>query len=77
MKTAHGIWQISRGKGDRVYINCNDSDKVLHPEKLCDDNGLGLYGCDQLKSLAVAILKYEKAINDNESVMGMLNNDTE
>jgi len=72
MSVENGIWKISTGKGDRVYINCNDETKVMHPQSLCEFNGLGMYGYGQLKDLAVAILKFEKEKQKSESIMNEL-----
>ncbi len=72
MEATNGIWQISTGKGDRIYINCTDESKIMHPNLLCESNGLGIYGYDHLKDLAVAILKFEKEKQNNESILGSL-----
>lgn len=69
MKTEHGIWEISKGKGDRVYINCTDESKIAHVGHLCKENGLLIYGYENLEDLAVAILKYEKEKNISESIL--------
>ncbi len=69
MKTEEGIWEISTGKGDRIYINCLDTSRVMHPGDLCGANGLRLYGYEHLKDLAVAILKFEKLKQQNESII--------
>ena len=55
-----GIWEITKGKNNRVYIECKDGSKIMHPEQLCKMNGLGIYGHENLKDLAIAILIYEK-----------------
>lgn len=68
MKANEGIWTISTGKGNRIYINCNDESKVIHSHSLCESNGLGLYGFDHLKDLAVSILKFEKEKQFKESI---------
>lgn len=68
----NGIWKISTGKGDRIYINCTDEDKVIHPQELCRVNGLGIYGYEHLKDLAIAILQFEKEKQVSESVLGKL-----
>ena len=65
-----GIWKVSNGKGNRMYINCTDEDKIMHPESLCGINGLGMYGYEHLKDLAVAILRFEKEQQDKDSIMG-------
>lgn len=74
-KAKNGIWEIEPGKGDRVYIYCTDENKIIHPEHLCEALGLGIYGYEHLKSLAVAILQYEKAVQDSESIANAVNNE--
>jgi len=69
MQAEKGIWAIQSGKGDRIYINCNDENKILHPEELCRMNGLGIYGYEHLKDLAIAILRFEKEKQDSESIL--------
>jgi len=69
MESENGIWKISEGKGNRIYINCSDANGVIHPESLCKANGLGMYGYEHLKDLAIAILKFEKGKQDTESIM--------
>lgn len=44
MEVKKGIWKVTTGKGDRIYINCEDKTKVMHPQDLCGMNGLGMYG---------------------------------
>jgi len=68
MKVERGIWKISTGKGNRIYINCDDESRVMHPQDLCNMNGLGMYGYEHLKDLAIAILKFEKEKQENESI---------
>jgi hypothetical protein len=68
MKAEKGIWQITTGKGDRIYINCDDKFLVMHPESLCGINGLGIHGYENLKDLAVAILRFEKEKQKSESI---------
>ena len=68
MEAEKGIWKVVQGKGDRVYIECNDENKVMHPQELCGMNGLGIYGYDNLKDLAVAILRFEKEKQNSESI---------
>ena len=70
MTTKKGIWKISNGKGDRIYINCTDESKIMHPQQICESNGLGMYGYDHLKDLAIAILRFEKEKQNSESIMG-------
>lgn len=72
MKTKKGIWEISQGKNDRVYINCSDSEKILHPKLICGMNGLGIYGFENLQDLAIAILEFEKQIQKENSIIGKL-----
>lgn len=74
MDVEFGIWKICTGKGDRIYINCQDEERVIHPQELCNANGLGVYGYDNLKDLAVAILKFEKEKQESESINSHLNN---
>jgi len=78
MKSKKGIWEVSTGKCDRIYINCKDKDKIMHPQDLCSHNGLGMYGYHHLKDLAIAILLFEKQQQYNESIMfGLDNQDSE
>jgi hypothetical protein len=70
MEAENGIWKISSGKGDRIYINCTDESKIMHPQDLCGLNGLGMYGYEHLKDLAVAILRFEKEKQREESIIG-------
>lgn len=72
MATTKGIWTVRGGKGDRHYIECSDESKVMHPQSLCDSNGLGMYGYEHLKDLAIAILKFEKEKQDSESIQNQL-----
>jgi len=71
MTTEKGIWKISEGKGDRIYINCNGEEHIIHPNDLCGLNGLGIYGYEHLKDLAVAILRLEK---EKQNVDSIINN---
>lgn len=68
MESKKGIWEINTGKGDRIYIKCNDKSQIMHPEELCGNNGLGIYGYEHLKHLAVAILKFERERQNLESI---------
>lgn len=72
MEAKHGIWKISDGKGDRHYINCESDLQVIHPQELCNANGLGLYGYETLKDLAIAILKFEKEKQNSESIINQI-----
>lgn len=69
MKSEKGIWKISSGKGSRLYINCTDKTRLLHPESLCDINGVGMYDYEHLQDLAVAILRFEKEKQEKESII--------
>ena len=73
METEKGIWKISTGKGDRIYLKCTDDSKIMHPDQLAGLNGLGIYGYEHLKDLAIAILLFEKEKQNSESIMGELN----
>lgn len=80
MKVKQGIWTVSKGKGDRHYINCDSSDDrngcgVMHPDQLAKSNGVGMYGYQHLKDLGVAILKFEKLINESDSILSQVNID--
>lgn len=70
MSAEKGIWKITKGKGNRIYIKCNDDSQVMHPQELCGMNGLGICGFEHLKDLAIAILRFEKQKQDEESIMG-------
>lgn len=69
MEANKGIWNIKTGKGNRIYINCKDESKIMHPEEICNNNGLGIYGYEQLKDLAIAILNFEKQKQNSESIL--------
>jgi hypothetical protein len=69
MNATCGIWTVHTGKGDRMYITCEDSEKIMHPEELCGNNGLGIYGYEHLQDLAVAILRFEKEKQNQESIL--------
>ena len=58
-------WEIVEGKGNHIYIKCDDENIILHPEDLCDNNGLGFYGYEHLKNMAIAIMNYDKEKKDN------------
>lgn len=75
MEAKKGIWRVSSGKGNRMYINCSDDDRISHPEELSRTNGLLVYGFEQLKDLAIAILLYEKKVQHQESILGQLETD--
>lgn len=75
MDANHGIWAIKTGKGNRMYINCKDDSKIMHPADLSGMNGLGIYGYEHLKELAIAILKFEKVKNYSESILGALDDE--
>jgi hypothetical protein len=47
----------------------------MHPQQLCDINGLGIYGYEHLKDLAIAILLFEKEKQIKESIMFDLDNE--
>ncbi len=70
MKVEYGTWEISKGKNNRIYINCCKNNIIFHPEDICTMNGLGVYGYQNLKDLGVAILKFEKLVNESESIQG-------
>ena len=70
MEAQNGIWKVSTGKGDRIYIKCTDESKIMHPQELCKMNGLGMYGYQHLKDLAIAILRLEKEHQQSESILG-------
>jgi len=70
MEIKYGIWSIKNGKGDRMYINCHKREHANHPEDLCEGNGLCLYnGWEHLKDLAIAILKYERLLQKDTSII--------
>jgi hypothetical protein len=69
MKAEKGIWAISSGKGNRMYISCLDQSKIGHPESICGQNGLLVYDWDNLKDLAITILRFEKEKQNNESII--------
>lgn len=68
MTTEKGIWKVSQGKGNRVYINCKNEEPILHPQELCKMNGLGMYGYEHLKDLVIAILRFEKLKQQIDSI---------
>lgn len=73
MMSKKGIWYVGTGKGDRVYINCTDESKIAHAHELCGNNGLCIYGYDNLRDLAIAILLLEKEKQKDESILNELN----
>lgn len=75
MKAEKGIWKISTGKGNRIYINCNNDQKIMHPQELSKANGLGIYGYEELKDLGIAILRFEKQKQEAESISGNITED--
>lgn len=72
-----GIWRVTKGKGDRHYINCSDSEKIMHPDLICKDGGLGTYGYGPLKELAAAIILFEKERNAENSINNIVKMETE
>ena len=72
-----GIWTVSKGKGNRHYIKCNDvgesCEGLMHPEQLAGLNGCGAYGFEILQDLALAILKFEESQFTDNSIMGKFN----
>ena len=76
MSVTIGIWTVSRGKGNRHYINCKDSGGnfggVMHPEQLAERNGCGMYGFEVMQDLALAILKFEEEQYAANSTIGKL-----
>jgi hypothetical protein len=72
MKAQKGIWTVQQGKGDRVYIECNDESKIMHPSDICGINGMGMYGYEHLKDLAIAILRYDKEKLESESIISQV-----
>ncbi len=71
-----GRWKISKGKGNRHYINClnkgDNCEGVMHPEQLAEPNGCGVYGFEELQDLALAILRFEKEQLHKSSIAGKL-----
>lgn len=72
MKAEKGIWKIETGKGDRVYINCDREESVAHPQLICKENGMCIYGYDNLKDLAIAILRFERDKQAAESIASQI-----
>ena len=66
IETESGIWKISTGKGNRIYIKCSNKKNVFHEDHLCSNNGLGIYGYGHLQDLASAILMFEKQKHKDE-----------
>ncbi len=76
MEVQHGIWKIATGKGDRHYIRCMDTGAnggLMHPEQIAEMNGLGSYGWENIRDLAIAIELFEKAVNESNSISGAVN----
>lgn len=69
MKSGCGVWKVGKGKGNRHYIHCDNAEKVAHPDQLCDINGVCIYGYENLKDLAIAILRFEAQKNKSESII--------
>lgn len=75
MKTKYKGWVISRGKGDRHYIEYNGTDEncegMMHGD-LSSMNGAGFYGYHHLQNLAIAIIKFEESNFIDGSITGQL-----
>jgi hypothetical protein len=69
MEAQKGIWNVSSGKGNRLYISCLDQSKIGHPDQISEQNGLLVYDWDNLKDLAIAILRLEKEKQNAESII--------
>ena len=65
MKVTKGLYSISKGKGNRYYLNVDNSSEancqgVMHPSSIAESNGMGFYGLDELKDLKKALGKFIK-----------------
>lgn len=64
-KVTQGLWSVGDGKGNRHYVNCDNTytgagEGLMHPEQVAERNGLGMYGYEHLQDLAIAILLFER-----------------
>lgn len=66
-------WEVIPCKGNQVKITCSDPDVIVNDQlKSISTSGLGLYGYQELKALAVAILMFEKEHKSVNSVLEQL-----
>ena len=70
MCTKKGLWTIRKGKGNRIYINADNTytgaqEGIIHPELLASNNGVGMYGIDVLNDLHDAINEFKEAHKDD------------
>ena len=75
MEAKKGIWKVSLGNGDRMYIDYTDESKIIHPLEIFGINRIGIYGYENLKDLAIAILRLEKEKQLQESILSEVGND--
>jgi len=68
MEAKVGIFTVSAGKGDRVFIKCADNDLIGHPAEVCGMNGLLIYGVNNAKDLAAAIIEFDRKMFEADSV---------
>ena len=62
---------ISKGKGNRYYINLKNSEEncvgAMHPDLLAEGAGCGVYGFSELRDLSCAVIEFGNNM-DSESL---------
>lgn len=75
IETKKGVWIITQEEGeDRINISCQIGYKQakLIAQQFDSSDGLYLYNYEDLRDLAVAILRFEKEKHNKESILNNL-----